>query len=142
MLAPQPPLTGTTWSVFRMNTGKRLTAPKTDVPITATFEDIDAAIIGVVQGDTGVSNRDDNEFFGTYETPRATIIDVKSLEVTGKGCVGKRNKNGPACKSQQRFLNLLESADGYIVRDQDLKFFDGRKPTIVMRPLPLDDSAE
>ena len=39
-------------------------------------------------------------------------------------------------------LKLLEQANVYIVRDEDLKFYDGRKNTIVMRPLRLVDTEE
>lgn len=138
---PQPPLTGTTWAVFRMYNGKRLAAPAWDVPITATFEDLEAATIGVVQGNTGVSNaRDENEYFGTYETPAATRIEVIQLERTGKGCAGK--KKSAACKSEARFLKLLQQADGYIVRSEDLKFYDGRRNILVLRPLRLTETEE
>ena len=141
VLEPQPPLTGTTWEVFRMRQGKKLVAPSGDVPITATFEEVDATRIGVVQGKTGVSNRiDENEYFGTFETPAATVIDVIQLEATGKGCRDKNSKK--ACQEQQTFLKLLESADGYVARADDLKFYKGRQNILVFREERLDGAAE
>ena len=140
MLEPQPSLTGTTWAVFKMNNGKKLTVPETDVPITATFEDIDASTLGLVQGNTGVSNDfDENTYFGNFTIPAATRIEVSFLEVFGNACGGNRRKS-QACKNQQRFMKLLKEADGYIVRDEDLKFYTGRKNILVLRPLQLSDS--
>lgn len=141
VLQPQPPLTDTTWAVFRMYNGKRLVEPPSDVPMTATFVDIDAAPIGTVGGNTGVSNRDENEYFGTYQTPAATRIEIGQLDVIGKGCEGK-NRKTPACKSETRFLKLLQQANGYIVRDEDLKFYKDRRNILVLRPLRLADIEE
>lgn len=142
VLEPQPPLTGNTWVVFKMRQGKKLVEPSGDVPITATFEEVDASNVGVVQGKTGVSNElDENEYFGTFKTRQATVIDVIQLQRTGKGCRGTYAKT-KACLQQETFLKLLESADGYIARDEDLKFYKGRQNIIVFRRELFDASDE
>jgi heat shock protein HslJ len=128
VLEPQPPLTGTTWVVSRMRKGKKLVTPSGD-PITATFEEVDASRVGLVEGKTGVSRPQlgENEYFGLFETPTATVIDVYQLQVTGKGCRGRLGDTDP-CKDEALFLQLLESASGYVVRDEDLKFYDETQP--------------
>jgi hypothetical protein len=125
-----------------MRQGKKLVEPSGDVPITATFEDVDASRIGVVEGKTGVSNdNDENGYFGAFETPAATVIEIIQLEQTGKGCRG-RNAKSRACRQEATFLKLLESADGYVARDEDLKFYKGRQNIIVFQRERLDASGE
>lgn len=143
VLEPQPPLTGTTWVATKMRKGKKLVAPEGDVPITATFEDQDATRVGVVEGKTGVYNNiDENEFYGLFETPVASVIEVYQIDGDGKGCRGSKAKTD-ACKDEAQFLKLLELADGYVVRDEDLKLFKNpRQNLIIFERERLDASDE
>ncbi len=132
VLEPQPPLTGTTWVVSKLRKGKKLVKPAGDAPITATFEDVDATRVGVVEGKTGVFNNiDENEYVGLFETPLASIIDIGQLDVEGKGCRGSKAKTN-ACKDQRRFIDLLEQADGYVVREEDLKLFKNPRQNLII----------
>mgnify|MGYP001819632232 FL=1 len=143
VLEPQPPLTGTTWVVTKMRRGKKLVAPDGDVPITATFEDVDATRGGVLEGQSGVFNNvDENEYYGFFETPVASVIQVEQLYAEGRGCRGGKAKT-QACKDEEQFLKLLELADGYVVRDEDLKLFKNpRQNLLIFERERLDASDE
>jgi hypothetical protein len=143
VLEPQPPLTGTTWVVTKLRKGKRMVDPSGDIDITATFEDIDAQRVGLVTGKTGVSNRlDENRYFGTFETPQATRIDVGQLDTGGsRGCDGNRAKT-KACQDEKLFLQLLAAADTYIARGEDLKLNKGNRNLILFREERLEASDE
>ena len=142
VLEPQPPLTGTTWVVTKLRKGKRMVDPSGDIDISATFEDIDAQRVGVVTGKTGVSNRfDENRYFGTFETPQATRIDMGQLDKSGRGCDGNRAKL-KACQDQELFLRLLAAADTYIARGDDLKLNKGNRNLILFREERLEASDE
>jgi heat shock protein HslJ len=129
-LVPQSELVGPTWVVSELDIQPgarrpRLKPPKGEMPITATFEDVEAAILS---GETGA-----NDYYADYETPRAAQIRISGAEVLGRGCAGKRAST-PACKQEAAFLSLLQSADGFIVRPEDLRLFAGTRPLIRFVP--------
>jgi len=127
-LAPQSELVGPTWVVAQLDVApraakQRFKAPIGDIPLTATFEDI-----GVIQGQTGA-----NEFIADYATPGAAQIEISGTTAFGRACDGKKAST-PLCKQEAAFLDLLESADSFIVRPEDLRLFKGTRPIVRFVP--------
>jgi heat shock protein HslJ len=133
-LVPQSELVGPTWVLDQLDTtptGRRVTLkpPTGDLPLTAVFEDI-----GVVQGETGP-----NSYLADYETPGAAQIKVKDATPFGRGCRGRQART-PACQQESAFLDLLQSADSFIVRPEDLRFFRGTRPLLRFVPAQTVDT--
>ena len=132
-LQPQEELVGPTWYLDLLDTtpdSRKMTlkAPIGDVPLTAIFEDI-----GVVQGETGP-----NAYLADYETPGAAQIRITDADAFGRGCRGRAARSA-ACVQEQTFLQLLESADSFIVRAEDLRFFKGTRPLLRFVPAQAVD---
>lgn len=135
-LAPQSELIGPTWVVAQLDVTpnakkQKLRPPQGDAPLTATFEDI-----GIVQGETGA-----NDYIADYVTPGAAQIEISGADAFGRACGGKRAST-PPCKQEAAFLGLLESADSFIVRPEDLRLFRGTRPVIRFVPaqaLPVEE---
>jgi heat shock protein HslJ len=130
-LEPQSELVGPTWVVSRLDVApgarkQRLREPIGDVPLTAIFEDVET--IGVVQGSTGV-----NDYLANYATPGAAQIRITDaspfLEVCRRG-----RADQPVCKQETAFLELLQSADSFIVRPEDLRLFRGTRLVLSFLP--------
>ncbi len=108
-------------------------APKGATPLTATFEEI-----GVVLGDTGAADgRGSNVYLASYNTPAASTIRIWDVDIDGRACAGKKARSA-ACQQQKRFLDLLQSADGYIPRETDLRLLKGARPIIWFVPAVLE----
>jgi hypothetical protein len=94
-------------------------------PLTI-FEDVET--IGVVQGSTGV-----NDYIANYATPGAAQIRITDaspfLEICSRGKAGT-----PACVQETAFLELLQSADSFIVRPEDLRLFRGTRLVLSFLP--------
>lgn len=134
-LLPQAPLTGTTWTVKGLGAGRK--APTGDDPLTATFEETE-----VVQGETGAAdNTGGNFYIGAFRTPKATRIEISDVDVIGRACNGKK-ANRAECKQEKRFVALLQKANGYIVRDRDLRLLDGTRDVMVLTPEVLESRDE
>ncbi len=137
-LQPQAELVGPTWVVSLMdltpNAAKKTKrAPKGATPLTATFEEI-----GVVLGDTGAADgRGSNVYLASYNTPAASTIRIWDVDIDGRACAGKKARSA-ACQQQKRFLDLLQSADGYIPRETDLRLLKGARPIIWFVPAVLE----
>ena len=131
-LVPQSELVGPTWVVAELDTTPsarkpKLKAPKGDVPLTAVFEDVE---IGFVQGQTGM-----NDFLADYVTPGAAQIQISDAAPFGRACAGRRAST-PLCVQEQAYLALLQSADSFIVRPEDLRLFAGTRPVVRFLPAP------
>ena len=127
-LVPQSELVGPTWVVAQMDVApnaskQRFKAPVGDVSLTATFEDI-----GVIQGQTGA-----NDYIADYATPGAAQIEVSGATAFGRACGGKK-AGTLLCRQESAFLSLLESADSFIVRPEDLRLFRGTRPVLRLVP--------
>jgi len=137
-LLPQAELVGPTWVVDWMDltpasAKKTRRRPIEDTVLTATFEDIE-----VVLGDTGAEDRTGANFFtANYRTPKASRISITDATVTGRACWGSKKKKAE-CKQQGHFLRILRTADGYIVRDGDLRLLKGPKAIIAFSPEVID----
>jgi heat shock protein HslJ len=138
-LAPQSDLVGPTWVLERMDVDpearkQRLRAPIGDAPLTAIFED--AETIGVIQGSTGVS-----DYVADYATPGAAQIRVTDATPFGSACARARAAK-LACRQETAFLELLESADSFIVRSEDLRLFKGTRLVLSFLPEQAAPPAE
>lgn len=127
-LAPQSELVGPTWVVAQLDVTpkarkQKLRPPQGDALLTATFEDI-----GIIQGETGV-----NDYIADYATPGAAQIEISGADAFGRACGGKKAST-PPCVQEAAFLSLLESADSFIVRPEDLRLFRGTRPIIRFVP--------
>jgi hypothetical protein len=127
-LTPQSELVGPTWVVAQLDITpgarkQRLKPPKGEVPLTATFEDI-----GVIQGETGL-----NDYIADYTTPGAAQIEITDPSTFGRACGGKRAETA-SCKQEEAFLSLLQAADSFIVRPEDLRLFTGTRPVLRFVP--------
>jgi len=127
-LTPQSELIGPTWVLTGMDVTpkakkQRLRKPKGDVQLTATFEDI-----GVIQGETGK-----NDYIAEFSTPGAAQVEILGSTVFGRTCDGKKSGT-PLCTQERLFLTLLESADSFIVRPEDLRLFKGTRPVLKFVP--------
>jgi heat shock protein HslJ len=141
-LAPQSELVGPTWVVSELDIAPgapkpKLKPPKGDAPLTAVFEDVE---IGFVQGQTGV-----NDFLANYVTPGAAQIQITGAEPFGRACAGRRAST-PLCVQEQAYLDLLQSADSFIVRPEDLRLFAGTRPLVrflpaQVGPVPVEEPA-
>jgi heat shock protein HslJ len=138
-LEPQSELVGPTWVLSRMDVQpgarkQRLRQPIGEEPLTAIFEDVET--IGVVQGSTGV-----NDYIANYATPGAAQIRISDaspfLEVCSRGRAGT-----PACVQETAFLELLQSADSFIVRPEDLRLFRGTRLVLSFLPEQAAPPAE
>jgi heat shock protein HslJ len=130
-LVPQSELVGPTWVVAQLDVTpnarkQRFKAPTGELPLTATFEDI-----GVIQGETGA-----NAYIADYVTPGAAQIEISGADAFGRACSGRR-AGQPLCKQEASFLSLLESADSFIVRPEDLRLFRGTRPIVRFVPAQL-----
>jgi hypothetical protein len=128
-LVPQSELVGPTWIVAQLDVAPnarkaRLAEPKGENQLTATFEEI-----GIIQGETGM-----NDFIADYTTPGAAQIEVTDVGTFGRACGGPR-ADTPPCVQERAYLSLLESADSFIVRPEDLRLFKGIRP--VLRFVPV-----
>ena len=129
-LVPQSELVGPTWVVAELDiaaSGRKakLRAPKGEAPLTAVFEDVE---IGIVQGETGM-----NDFLADYVTPGAAQIEISGATPFGRACAGRRAAT-PLCQQELAYLDLLQSADSFIVRPEDLRLFAGTRPVIRFLP--------
>jgi heat shock protein HslJ len=130
-LVPQSELVGPTWVLSRMDVDpdarkQRLRAPIGEAPLTAIFEDVET--IGVIQGSTGV-----NDYIANYATPAAAQIRITDTSPFGRACSGARAAKA-ACVQETAFLDLLRSADSFIVRDEDLRLFRGTRLVLSFLP--------
>jgi heat shock protein HslJ len=131
-LEPQAELVGPTWVVEALDISpqgrkQKFKEPVLGARLTAVFEDIEA---GFVQGETGK-----NDYFATYETPGASQIRISGADPIVPSC--KRQATKPLCKQETLFLQLLESADTFIVRSEDLRLFVGTRPILRFVPEQL-----
>ena len=131
-LVPQSELVGPTWVVAELDIAPgarkpKLKAPTGEVPLTAVFEDVE---IGFVQGQTGM-----NDFLANYVTPGAAQIQISGAAPFGRACAGRRAST-PPCVQEQAYLALLQSADSFIVRPEDLRLFAGTRPVVRFLPAP------
>ncbi|HKZ90768.1 MAG TPA: META domain-containing protein [Candidatus Limnocylindrales bacterium] len=137
-LVPQSELVGPTWVLGRMDVTpkarkQRLRAPLGEEPLTAIFEDVET--IGVIQGSTGV-----NDYIANYAIPGAAQIRITEASPFGRAC-GGRKAGQPACVQETAFLSLLQSADSFIVRPEDLRLFRGTRLVLSFIPeqaLPIE----
>ena len=135
-LVPQSELVGPTWVVAELDVApnarkQKLRPPQGEAALTATFEDI-----GIIQGETG-----SNDYIADYVTPGAAQIEISGADAFGRACGGKKAST-PPCVQEAAFLSLLESADSFIVRPEDLRLFRGTRPIIRFVPaqaLPVPD---
>lgn len=105
-LEPQAELVGPEWVVTKLD--RRLKDPIGDLPLTARFTDD-----GLVLGETGVRVAGSpNGYLADYDTPQATRIDIKNIDVS-PFC--SKRKNRKDCQQEQTFLRLLDEADRYII---------------------------
>jgi hypothetical protein len=104
--------------------------PLTDTILTAAFEDI----VEAVSGETGAVDRSGrNLFVAAYRTPSAARIIIEDASPEGRACNG--NKAGsPACRQQDLYLTLLQTADSYIVREGELRLLKGQTPLVWFAP--------
>jgi heat shock protein HslJ len=121
-LVPQAELVGPTWVLAEMDMTPKAAKEKMRTPVgsaslTATFSDPET---GIVQGDTGVTS-----YFGDYETPGAGQIAISNVATYG-GCSRKAAAK-PGCKQEALFLQLLQSADGFVVEPTQLRLLDGQR---------------
>lgn len=129
-LVPQAELVGPTWVVDWMDVApnaarERKRAPRGTTPLTAKFDEI-----SIVVGDTGASDRTgSNGFLADYATPGAAQIRISGASTDGRACNGAKASK-PLCKQERAYLALLESADGFIVRDTDLRLLKGPRPIL------------
>jgi heat shock protein HslJ len=128
-LVPQAELVGPTWVLTELDitptAGKsKLRPPSGSEPLTAIFDD---AEFGFVTGQTGVT-----DYFGNYATPGAGQISISSIETFG-GC-SRRALSKPPCQQQELFLELLQSADSFIVEPDRLRLFKGTRPVLSFAP--------
>jgi hypothetical protein len=120
---------GPTWVLTELDitptAGKsKLRPPSGSEPLTAIFDD---AEFGFVTGQTGVT-----DYFGNYATPGAGQISISSIETFG-GC-SRRALSKPPCQQQELFLELLQSADSFIVEPDRLRLFKGTRPVLSFAP--------
>jgi heat shock protein HslJ len=122
-LIPQAELVGPTWVLAAMDVAPqearkgKLRPPSGTEALTAIFEDVET---GFIQGETGVTG-----YFGDYTTPGAGQISIANLDTFG-GCSRKALAK-PPCKQQALFLELLQSADTFIVEPTELRLFLGTR---------------
>ena len=128
LLEPQADLVGPTWQVQWLGRDKQKV---TDLPPTATFTEN-----GLVSGETGVMRPDSgyvNDFLAEFATPAATRLEITDIDAN-RYCAKKKRAKTEACQQEQRFLELLAEADGYIAREQDLKLLRGTD--VIMQLVP------
>jgi heat shock protein HslJ len=128
-LVPQAELVGPTWILAEMDVSPgarkgKLRPPAGTEPLTAIFEDVET---GFIQGETGVTS-----YFGDYATPGAGQISITDVDTFG-GCSRKAAAK-PACKQQALFLELLQSADSFIVEPTELRLFLGTRKLLGFVP--------
>ena len=128
-LVPQAELVGPTWVLAEMDVTpaarkQKLRPPSGTEPLTAIFEDVET---GFIQGETGVTS-----YFGDYATPGAGQISITNIDTFG-GCTGKAAAK-PSCKQQALFLELLQSADNFIVEPTELRLFLGTRKLLGFVP--------
>ena len=130
-LRPQADLVGPTWVVTSLNYAPNRAKPKrrnplADTTLSATFQDPASA---VVLGDTGAG------FFSAfYGTPAAALISIEDARPGGTVCSKAKNAGKPVCKQEALFLSLLQSADRYIVNEDELRLLRGAVPLVWFAP--------
>jgi heat shock protein HslJ len=133
-LLPQAELMGINWVVTGLNPkyargGSTPAEPLPDTTLTAAFDDL-----GIVEGDTGASaGASANTFIADYRTPKASQITIDGLETYGRACDGKRASSS-ACAQQGLYLKLLERADGYVIREGELRLIQRSTPLVWFEP--------
>ena len=130
-LLPQEELVGTTWVVTSLNrtpnkAKAKRSKPLPDTTLSATFQDPESA---VVLGDTGAGF-----FLGFYDTPAAALINIEEARPGDTTCSKAKNAGKPVCKQEAFFLSLLQSADRYIVNEDELRLLRGAVPLIWFAP--------
>ena len=74
-----------------------------------------------------------NLYVANYRTPAAAKIRIWDATVDGRACNGTKARSA-ACKQQRRFLNLLQSADSYTVRETEHAPAQGQPAPHQLRP--------
>ena len=73
-----------------------------------------------------VSMAESVEYFAKWADSKPSVVaaspELEQLYAEGRGCRGGKAKT-QACNDEEQFLKLLELADGYVVRDEDLFHF-------------------
>lgn len=108
------PLTGTYWKLTELM-GKKVEAGTGTKEMFAKFDDARKRING---------NGGCNNFFGTYETVNDYKIKFSKMGSTKMAC--------PKMELERDFLNVLEKADSYIIKDNKLQLLKAR-----MAPLAI-----
>ncbi len=137
-LLPQAELVGPTWVVHRLAYTPNRADPSLKRPIRGTAITADFADLGVVTGDTGADDgSSSNTYDAFYRSPKATRISITQVSVSGRACDGKKRRS-KTCRQQARYLQLLQLADGYIVKGSELRLLKGSNAIVVFRPEVID----
>lgn len=131
-LRPQPPLVGPTWVLTGIEREDRTPVGEPGDWPTAEFFDPE---LESMTGTTGASDASGaNGYLASYVTPAASRIVIADVEPFGTACNNARKQSRRPCKQEQRFLTLLERADGYVVEDERLRLLVGRKARLYFTP--------
>jgi heat shock protein HslJ len=128
-LQPQPSIDTVDWQLSKMSlAGKRgrktkLLPTPSEEPLTATFRQG-----GIAFGETGVTS-----FNARYDAGGSSI-KIEEPTPSGSFCSGRKNKNRPECRLQATYLDYLDDADQYIVKEDMLRLYDGTRPLLEFAP--------
>jgi hypothetical protein len=101
----------------------KLLPTPSEEPLTATFRQG-----GIAFGETGVTS-----FNARYDAGGSSI-KIEEPTPSGSFCSGRKNKNRPECQLQATYLDYLDDADQYIVKEDMLRLYDGTRPLLEFAP--------